>query len=125
MTDLPTVELPTRWMLGRIHRATITRRRLGLVRRLIIDAELLHRAGLAHLHEVEVTAMDRPVTATFRLIAGASGSREICLRDLPTGRLRVGDRLIVCGYASGGDQVPIRPRTVVLGPHNIVLSATT
>jgi len=125
MSDTSIVEMPTRWMLGRIHRATITRRRIGLVRRLVIDAELLRRAGLAHLREVEVTAMDRPATATFRLVAGPSGSHEICLRDLPTGRFRVGDRLVICGYAAAGDQVPIRPRLLVLGPHNIVLSAST
>lgn len=122
MTDAPTVELPVRWMLGRIHRATITRRRIGLVRRLVIDSELLLCSGLAHLREVEVTAMDRPATATFRVTAGPAGSHEICLRDLPTGRFRVGDRLVICGYAAAGDQVPIRPRLLVLGPHNIVLS---
>ena len=82
-------------------------------------------AGLIARCEVEVTAMDRPATATFRVTAGPAGSHEICLRDLPTGRFQVGDRLVICGYATAGDQVPIRPRLLVLGPHNLVLADAT
>ena len=119
-----TTENGVRTLIGRIHRATLTACTFSLVRRLVVDAELMRLAGFESMQLVDVHNMDREARTTTRIVPAPAGSRKIVLLGRTRVHHRPGDRIVVCAYLHGwpGDQDVIKPRLVVLGPHNSILN---
>jgi aspartate 1-decarboxylase len=108
------------FLLGKIHRATVTGKALDYEGSLGLDASLLAAAGMVAGEVVRVfnvTTGDRFETYLVPLTAG---SREVKLFGAAARRGEVGDRLIILATAFA-ESAPA-PKVVVLDDNNNILT---
>jgi aspartate 1-decarboxylase len=111
----------------KLHRATVTECDLHYQGSLAIDADLIRAAGLLVNEHIEVYNIDNGERFTTYVIEGKAGSGAIALNGAAARKACVGDRIIICSYATmtAEEAKTHKPRVVVLGKSNAVERITS
>lgn len=88
-----------RMMKSKIHRATVTDADLHYVGSITVDSDLMEAADLVEYEQVAVVDIDNGNRLETYVIAGASGSGDICLNGAAARLVNPGDRVIIISYA--------------------------
>lgn len=101
-----------RFLVGKIHRATVTGAEVDYVGSITVDQDLLDASGILPLEEVEVWDVMNGSRLTTYVLPGRRGSGEVTLNGAAARRVHVGDAVIICafGLSDGGNPTP--PQTV-------------
>ena len=104
----------------KIHRATVTECDLHYEGSISIDAKLIEAAGLLLNERVEIYNIDNGERFATYVIEGKMDSGVIGLNGAAARKACVGDKLIICSYASMAvDEAKAHvPKVVVCGPKN-------
>jgi len=110
----------------KLHRATVTESDLHYQGSLKIDADLIAAAGLLVNEYIEVYNIDNGERFATYVIEGKAGSGVIGLNGAAARKAALGDKIIICAYASMTEEEAKRhkPRIVLLGTGNKVEQVT-
>ena len=105
---------------AKLHPLRVTQAELYYEGSITIDEELLEAAGILPYEKVQVVNVNNGARLETYTIAGARGSRIVCMNG-PAARLAAeGDRIIVICYAdmSPAEAKTHRPRVVLIDKNN-------
>ncbi|MES0872490.1 aspartate 1-decarboxylase [Sinimarinibacterium thermocellulolyticum] len=106
----------------KLHRACVTHAELDYDGSCAIDAKLLELAGILEFEQIDIYNVTNGERFTTYAIKAEPGSGIISVNGAAAHKARVGDRVIICAYATM-DQASARtfkPRLVYLDAHNRV-----
>lgn len=106
-----------RFLIGKIHRATVTGAEVDYVGSITMDPDLLEAAGILPLEEVEVWDVMNGARLTTYVLPGRRGSGEVTLNGAAARRVHVGDAVIISafGLCEGSSPAP-PPRVRIVFP---------
>jgi len=113
----------TREMLrAKIHRITVTEANVEYEGSLTLDVDLMRVCEMAPYERIDVYNVSNGNRFSTYLIEGQPGSGACCVNGAAAHRVQVGDRLILCSYASLADsELPDhRPKVVLVTDENRV-----
>lgn len=87
-------------MKSKIHRAAVTDANLNYVGSITIDAGLMEAADLLPYEQVQVVDVDNGARFETYVIAGESGSGEVCVNGAAARLVHPGDKVIVISYGT-------------------------
>lgn len=104
----------------KLHRATVTECDLHYEGSISIDAKLIEASGLLINERVEIYNIDNGERFATYVIEGKRGSGVIGLNGAAARKACVGDKLIICAYASMSEDEARRyePKIVLCGSKN-------
>jgi aspartate 1-decarboxylase len=85
-------------MNGKIHRGTVTEADLNYVGSITIDQDLLDEVDMLENEKVQVVNNNNGARLETYIIAGARGSKTICLNGAAARLVQPGDKVIVISY---------------------------
>jgi aspartate 1-decarboxylase len=108
------------FMLGKLHRCTVTRADLDYVGSISIDSDLLEAAGILPYEKVQVVNVNTGARFETYTIEAAAGSRTIGVNGGAAHLAKPGDIVLIIayGYCTNGDI--LKPRTVIVGEGNTI-----
>jgi aspartate 1-decarboxylase len=113
------------FLLGKLHRATITEANLDYIGSITIDADLMDRAGLYEGEKVAVWNITNGERIETYAIKGPRGSRCVKINGGAAHRMHVGDRVVIAWFGQsecqGGSIHPLyipEPTVILLGDAN-------
>lgn len=109
-----------RFLLGKIHRATVTETLLDYEGSLGLDEDLIDAVGLLAGEMVYVFNIDNGNRFETYLIPMARGSKSVTLNGAAARLGAVGDRVIILAYALAEE--PPTPRKIELDENNDVVT---
>jgi aspartate 1-decarboxylase len=86
------------FLLGKIHRATVTRADLDYVGSITIDADLIEAAGLLENEKVDIYDVTNGARLSTYVIPGVRGSGEVGINGAAAHLVRKGDLVIIAAY---------------------------
>ncbi len=101
-----------RFLIGKIHRATVTGAEVDYVGSITIDPDLLDASGILPLEEVEVWDVMNGSRLTTYVLPGRRGSGEVTLNGAAARRVHVGDAVIICAFGLCDGESLTPPREV-------------
>ncbi len=106
-----------RFLIGKIHRATVTGAEVDYVGSITMDPDLLDASGILPLEEVEVWDVMNGARLTTYVLPGRRGSGEVTLNGAAARRVHVGDAVIIgaFGLCEGASPAP-PPRVRIVFP---------
>lgn len=104
----------------KLHRATVTECDLNYEGSISIDRKLIDAAGLLINERVEIYNIDNGERFATYVIEGKAGSGVIGLNGAAARKACVGDKLIICSYASMTEEEARawEPSIVIVGAKN-------
>ncbi len=110
------------FLLGKIHRATVTRADLNYVGSITIDADLVDAAGFLANEKIDIYDVTNGARLSTYVIAGRRGSGEVGINGAAAHLVRPGDLVILASYGwMTEDEAAVRkPRVVHVDPENRV-----
>lgn len=107
---------------AKLHRATVTECDLHYEGSISIDAQLIEAAGMLLNERVDIYNVDNGERFSTYVIESKRGSGMIGLNGAAARRACVGDKVIICAYASMTEEEGRRhtPRVVLLGAKNTI-----
>jgi aspartate 1-decarboxylase len=115
------------FLLGKIHRATVTRADLDYVGSITIDISLVEAAGFVENEKIDIYDITNGARLSTYVIPGRRGSGEIGINGAAAHLVKSGDLVILANYGwlSAEEAAAHRPRVVhVDGKNRIVELAT-
>ena len=108
----------------KLHRAVVTGADLHYEGSLLIDADILEKAGLHHYEQVRISNINNGERFETYVIPGKRGSREFCLNGSAARKAMVGDRIIVFSYAYLSDEElkNFKPRVIIFNEENEIIT---
>lgn len=108
-------------MIGKIHRATVTRAELDYVGSITIDAELMARADILAHQKVQVVDIDNGARFETYAICGEPNSGILCVNGAAARLVQPNDRVIVIAYALMPDEEARshEPKVVLVDERNV------
>jgi aspartate 1-decarboxylase len=108
---------------GKLHRACVTHSELEYDGSCAIDSQLLDAAGIREYEQIQIYNLANGERFTTYAIRGEAGSRIISVNGAAAHKAAVGDRVIICAYASYSDAELLnhKPKLVYLDDSNRVL----
>ena len=105
---------------SKIHRLTVTERRIDYEGSLTIDLDLLKAADIVPGEKVQVVDINNGARFETYAIAGPAGSGVACLNGGAARLAETGDLVIVISYAvvDEDEVAAFRPRIVFVDPEN-------
>ncbi len=85
---------------GKIHRATVTEANQDYEGSCRIDTALLRASGIREYEQIEIYNLDNGERFTTYTMRGEAGSGVISMNGAAAHKAKVGDRIIVCAYAT-------------------------
>ncbi len=85
---------------AKLHRARVTHAELDYEGSCAIDGELLDLAGILEYEQIQIYNVTNGERFTTYAIRAEDGSRMISVNGAAAHKAGVGDRLIICAYAS-------------------------
>ncbi|TVP82186.1 MAG: aspartate 1-decarboxylase [Alkalicoccus sp.] len=85
-------------MNGKLHRGTVTEADLNYVGSITIDQDLLDEVDMLENEKVQVVNNNNGARLETYIIAGARGSKTICLNGAAARLVQPGDKVIVISY---------------------------
>jgi aspartate 1-decarboxylase len=112
-----------RVLKSKLHMAAVTETELNYQGSIAIDPDLIEAAGLIPYEQVLIGNCSTGQRGETYVIRGERGSRCIGLNGAMARLAQPGDRLIVMAFAFAdpAEAAEIRPRIVVLDPHNQIV----
>jgi len=110
-------------LLGKIHRATVTRADLDYVGSITIDAALVEAAGFLENEKIDIYDVTNGARLSTYVIPGVRGSGEIGINGAAAHLVKPGDLVILAGYGwmTAEEAATHRPRVVHVDAHNCVV----
>ena len=111
------------FLLGKIHRATVTRADLHYVGSITIDTDLMEAAGFLENEKVDIYDVTNGARLSTYVIPGPRGSGEIGINGAAAHLVKRGDLVILASYAwlSAEEAAKHRPRVVHVDSSNRVV----
>ncbi len=108
---------------AKIHRARVTEANLHYEGSLTIPPDLLEHAGILEYEAVNVWNVNRGTRFETYAIAGAEGSRDICVNGAAAHLAGPGDIIIIASYAEVPESLVagFRPTVVFVDQENSVI----
>lgn len=105
---------------AKIHRATVTQTDLEYVGSMTLDRDLMEATDLRPFEKVDVYNCTNGSRLSTYVIEGAPGSGVVCLNGAAAHHASVGDKVIVCAYASVKEKKlrKHRPKVVIVDDQN-------
>src|SRR5271165_3686601 len=85
-------------LLGKIHRATVTRADLDYVGSITIDADLVEAAGFLENEKIDIYDVTNGARLSTYVIPGVRGSGEVGINGAAAHLVRPGDLVILAAY---------------------------
>lgn len=108
------------FMLGKIHRATVTRADLDYVGSITIDPLLIEAAGFMENEKVSIYNVTNGSRLSTYVIPGVPGSGEIGINGAAAHLVNKGDLVIIVsyGYLSSDEMNAHKPKVVFVDERN-------
>jgi aspartate 1-decarboxylase len=110
-------------MSGKLHRATVTEANLNYVGSITIDEDLLDSVGILENEKVQVVNNNNGARLETYTIAGARGSKTICLNGAAARLVQPGDKVIIIAYQWLQDEECYShvPKVAILNENNDII----
>jgi aspartate 1-decarboxylase len=110
------------FLLGKIHRATVTRADLDYVGSITIDAALIEAAGFLENEKIDIYDVTNGARLSTYVIPGERGSGEIGINGAAAHLVKPGDLVILASYGwmTAEEAASHRPRVVHVDAANRV-----
>jgi aspartate 1-decarboxylase len=107
---------------AKIHQARVTQAVLNYEGSCAIDGKLLELAGMREFEQIQIYNMENGARFTTYVIRGEDGSGIISVNGAAARLAQVGDRLIICAYATYDDKelANFKPKMVYTNADNTV-----
>jgi aspartate 1-decarboxylase len=111
------------FLLGKIHRATVTRADLDYVGSITIDVDLIEAAGFLENEKIDIYDVTNGARLSTYVIPGRRGSGEIGINGAAAHLVKEGDLVILASYAwmTAAEAAVHRPRVVHVDPRNRIV----
>jgi aspartate 1-decarboxylase len=111
------------FMLGKIHRATVTRADIDYVGSITIDEDLIDAAGFLENEKVDIYDVTNGARLSTYVIPGRRGSGEIGINGAAAHLVRQGDLVIIANYGwmSEAEAAERRPKVVHVNTRNQIV----
>jgi aspartate 1-decarboxylase len=111
------------FMLGKVHRATVTRADLDYVGSITIDVDLIEAAGFLENERVDIYDVTNGARISTYVIPGKRGSGEIGINGAAAHLVRAGDLVIICNYGmmSAAEAADHKPNVVHVDEKNRIV----
>jgi aspartate 1-decarboxylase len=111
------------FLLGKIHRATVTRADVDYVGSITIDANLIEAAGFLENEKIDIYDVTNGARLSTYVIPGQRGSGEVGINGAAAHLVRPGDLVILASYGwmSADEAAAHRPRIVHVDGKNRVV----
>ena len=111
------------FLLGKIHRATVTRADIDYVGSITIDADLIDAAGFLENEKIDIYDVTNGARLSTYVIPGARGSGEVGINGAAAHLVRPGDLVILAAYGwlTAEEAGALRPRVVHVDGQNRVV----
>jgi aspartate 1-decarboxylase len=115
------------FLLGKIHRATVTRADLDYVGSITIDLDLVEAAGFLENEKIDIYDVTNGARLSTYVIPGVRGSGEIGINGAAAHLVKPGDLVILASYGwmTAEEAEQHRPRVVHVDAKNRVVSLAT
>ena len=112
------------FLLGKIHRATVTRADLDYVGSITIDLDLVEAAGFLESEKIDIYDITNGARLSTYVIPGVRGSGEIGINGAAAHLVEPGDLVILAGYGwmTAEEAAANRPRVVHVDARNRVVA---
>jgi len=111
------------YMLGKIHKATVTRANLDYVGSVTIDRILLEKAGMHPGERVLIVDNTNGSRLETYIIEGEAGSRKIEINGAAAHLVNEGDEVIIITFALSTE--PVEPKAILVDKNNIFVKDLT
>lgn len=110
------------FLLGKIHRATVTRADIDYVGSITIDANLVAAAGFLENEKIDIYDVTNGARLSTYVIPGVAGSGEIGINGAAAHLVRKGDLVILAAYGwmTPDEALSYKPRVVHVDGRNRV-----
>ena len=108
------------FLLGKIHRAKVTRADLDYVGSITIDVDLIEAAGFLENEKVDIYDVTNGARLSTYVIPGVRGSGEVGINGAAAHLVHPGDLIIICAYAQFDERelADFRPHVVHVDERN-------
>ena len=115
------------FLLGKIHRATVTRADLDYVGSITIDVALIEAAGFLENEKIDIYDVTNGARLSTYVIPGARGSGEIGINGAAAHLVKRGDLVILASYGwlTGDEAAKNRPRIVHVDSKNRIVDTAS
>ena len=115
--------MQTLMLKAKLHRACVTHSELDYEGSCAIDSNLLDAAGIREYEQIQIYNLANGERFTTYAIRAEAGSRVISVNGAAAHKAAVGDRVIICAYASytEAELLNHKPKLVYLDEANHVL----
>lgn len=86
------------YLLGKIHRATVTRADLDYVGSITLDPDLIEAAGFMENEKIDIYDVTNGSRLSTYVIPGIRGSREVGINGAAAHLVQAGDLVILASY---------------------------
>lgn len=110
-------------LTGKLHQARVTQAELNYEGSCSIDQDLLDQAGILEYEKIEIYNVENGARFSTYAILGERGSKIISVNGAAARMAAVGDRLIICTYASlNAEEIANhKPKLVYLDAQNNIV----
>jgi aspartate 1-decarboxylase len=107
---------------AKLHRAEVTHSVLDYEGSCAIDGEWLDLAGIREYEQIQIYNVDNGKRFTTYAIRAEEGSKTISVNGAAAHQADVGDRVIICAYASYSEAelATFKPRMLYMAPGNVL-----
>lgn len=113
-------------MIGKIHRATVTRSDLHYVGSVTVDTDLLEAADLLPGQQVDIVDVTNGARLTTYAIAGERGAGQVCVNGAAAHLVHPGDVVILIAYGllADAEARTYEPRVVFVDAANRIVDVS-
>ncbi|MCK5895031.1 MAG: aspartate 1-decarboxylase [Endozoicomonadaceae bacterium] len=107
---------------AKFHMASVTHAVLNYEGSCAIDGEWLDMTGLREYEQIQIYNKDNGERFTTYIIRGEEGSKMISVNGAAAWKASIGDRVIICAYASYSEKelIEYKPALVYLNKDNTI-----
>ena len=111
------------FLLGKVHRATVTRADLEYVGSITIDPDLVEAAGFLENEKIDIYDVTNGARLSTYVIPGVRGSGEVGINGAAAHLVHPGDLVILASYGwmTADEAAAHRPRVVHVDERNRVV----
>jgi len=111
------------FLLGKVHRATVTRADLDYVGSITIDVDLVEAAGFLENEKIDIYDVTNGARLSTYVIPGRRGSGEIGINGAAAHLVRQGDLVILAAYGwlDAAEAAAHKPRVVHVDAENRIV----
>jgi len=114
-------------LLGKIHRATVTRADLHYVGSITLDPLLIEAAGFLENEKIDIYDVTNGSRLSTYVIPGTTGSGEVGINGAAAHLIQVGDLVILASYGWLNEVEAARhvPAVIFVDEHNRITSSAS